>query len=249
MALLPWGVTLAVVAAVVAIGVLRQRLRRATERAERAERKARLLLARSERDQARLAKGLHDGPIQDLLALNMASSLVAHFGGDAAHDDAGHDLSDVIRQLRAVSEGIRPPALDAFGLAAAIGAHADRFQDLYPGIDVSLDLADDALAPGTRLALFRIVQEALHNAALHGPPVHVQVTLAVSEAGAALTIRDDGDGWDVPPDVTTLASAGQYGVFGMLAQAESVGAQLEVQSTPGETVIRVVAPPTPPNWT
>lgn len=236
-----WAVGVGVGAGLILV-TLARRLRRATARAER---KAQLLLARSEQDRNRLAKALHDGPVQDLLAMQMETRVAAYLGSD---EQMG-DVSVVIRRLRDVSEALRPPALDVFGLAAALVAHAERFRARHPGLAVSLDLDDDGLAPATRLALFRIAQEALDNAARHGRPARVDVALAVSDAGAELVVRDDGEGWEVPDDVTTLAHSGRYGVFGMLAHADSVGAELEIQSALGHTVIRVSAPPSPPDRT
>lgn len=243
--LLPWALAAGLVVVVAVLA--ERRVRSAREQAAAAGRQARLVLALHERDRQRLAKALHDGPVQDLLALNMEASVAAHLGGPL-HETAG-DVSGVVHDLRAVSEALRPPALVAFGLAAALTAHVDRFRDRHPSISVSLDLDDDDdLDPRTRLALFRIGQEALDNAALHGPPLRIDVDLSVSEAGAALTVRDDGAGYEVPEDVTAFAASGRYGVIGMQAQAQSVGAELRIESAPGRTVVHVAAPAAPPDW-
>ncbi|WP_143537335.1 sensor histidine kinase [Rubrivirga sp. SAORIC476] len=241
MALLPW-----LVAALVAGWVCARAARRAREadrRAQQAEQQARLSLARAERDHRRLAAVLHDGPVQDLLALGMDARVSTHLGLPVAPPD----VSGVVQQLRAVSEGLRPPALGPFGLAAALTAHVERFRANHPAIAVSLDLDDDDLPAETRLALFRIAQEAIGNAALHGPPLTIDIRLSTFTERVEFTIRDDGNGWEVPDDIATLAQTGRYGVFGMLMQAESVGASLTVQSAPGETVVHISALPTRPN--
>lgn len=242
---LPWLIAgVAVGAAVLVVAWMAQRVREAEARLQNADQKVRLGLVRSERDRACLAKTLHDGPVQDLLALGLEARLQAHLG----LPEQPSDVTAVVRQLRDVSEGLHPPALVPFGLGAAITAYADRFSATHPNIAVSLDLDDDALPSQTRLALFRIIQEAVGNAARHGPPRQIAICLQTFDAGVALTIRDDGPGWEIPDDIATLTQEGRYGVFGMLMQAESVGGTLALQSVPGETVVHATAPPLLPNW-
>ena len=242
---LAWGFAtgLAVVLAAVATLALR-RARAERERATRAERKARLLLHLIERDRRRVAQALHDGPVQDLLAFEMAANVTAYVSGEVQAPD---DLGRVVRELRAVSEALRPPTLDTFGLAAAVDAYADRFLSGHPGIAVALDLDPVDLGPHVRLALFRVVQEALDNAALHGSPRRVDVRLEATDDGVLLTVVDDGTGYVVPDDVTELAVSGQLGVIGMAAHAEAIGARLHLESAPGQTVVQVAAPRTAPD--
>ena len=239
-----WGLVAGLVAGVAAVALFVRQVRAERERAARAERRARLLLHLLERDRRRVAQALHDGPVQDLLALDMAANVTAYVSGEVQAPD---DLAEVVRELRAVSEALRPPTLDTFGLAAAVDAHADRFRSRHPGIEVALDLDPVDLGPHVRLALFRVVQEALDNAAAHGPPRRVDVRLASTDDGAVLTVVDDGGGYAVPADVTEFALSGRYGVIEMVAHAEAVGARLHLESTPGETAVRVVAPRAAPD--
>ena len=223
---------------------VRRRLRAERARADTAERRVRLLVEAIEDERLHVAQAIHDGPVQDLLALALETRLAERHSEPA---DESLSIGAVVRDLRALSEGLRPPALGPFGLAAALRAHADRFQRRHPGIvvDLALDPAD-ALPPRTRLALFRIAQEALDNAALHGPPLHVHVELRVGDGRAALTVRDDGAGFQVPGDSAAFAEAGRYGVLGMTGQAEAVGARLHLESRPGRTAVRVEVPLPPP---
>ena len=237
--------TAASIAAVAASAVAALRAFRAQrDRADAAERRVRALLGLVESDRHRLAKRLHDGPVQDLLAYEMEAGVTAHVEGEAAEPST--EVSSVVRDLRDVSEGLRPPALDSFGLAAAVEALAERFRDRHPGIEVDLDLTPVDLGPHVRLALFRVVQEALRNAAAHGPPRGVSIRLAATGAGAELSVIDDGAGYDVPADVNAFAETGRYGVVGMAAHAEAVGGELHLESRPGRTSVRVLAPRSAP---
>ena len=245
----PWVLVAALAALAVALAVAVARSRRAAaaarRQADRAERRARLAVEAHEAERWRIAQTLHDGPVQDLLALSMGAAL-AH-AGDDPFTDGDVDLRDVVRDLRAVSEGLRPPALDSFGLATALRAHVDRFQDENPGITADLDVDDSAsgesrLPARLRLALFRVAQEAIRNAALHGPPLHVHVRLRLRPDRATLEVEDDGAGFDVPDDLESLAESGHYGILGIAGQATAVDGRLDVESQPGRTFVRVDVP-------
>lgn len=227
------------------IVVYRRRLRRESERRRQADEIRRRLTESQEAERLRLARDLHDGPVQDLHALRMRLSLLTHASAaSAASASSGEALGEVveevqrvIRELRGVSEDLRPPALAAFGLAPALYAFAERFRTAHPSIRVDLDLDDDgqALPERVRLALFRIAQEAMNNAAKHGAPDHVAVILQIDEARAVLSVSDDGRGYQVPGDLRTLGEDGHYGLLGMAERAGAIGADLHIASSPDGT--------------
>ena len=222
---------------------LARTLRTERARAAAAERRERHLLALLERDRRRLAEVLHDGPVQDLLALEMEVGMAAYAG---VHVEPSVRVGDIVRDLRAVSEGLRSPALQSFGLAPAVEALADRFEARHTGVVVDRDLAPVDLSPLARTALFRVAQEALENAAYHGLPGRVEVALRAIGNEVRLTVTDDGEGYNVPADLSSFAEIGRYGLLGMLVHTEAVGGRLEIQSRPGQTTVRVDVPQSPP---
>jgi signal transduction histidine kinase len=233
------------------IGVYRRRLRRESAHRQHADEVRRRLTESQEAERLRLARDLHDGPVQDLHALRMRLSLLARLPtvsiatpSDQSLDDVVDEVQRVIRELRGVSEDLRPPALAPFGLAAAVGAFADRFQRTHPSIHVDLDLDDDgqALPERTRLALFRITQEAMNNAAKHGRPNRIAVSLQLGDDRVLLSVSDDGRGYRLPDDLRTLGQDGHYGLLGMTERADAIGAELHIESDPagtGPTEVRV----------
>lgn len=221
------------------IGVYRRRLRRESERRRHADEVRRRLTESQEAERLRLAQDLHDGPVQDLHALRMRLSLLARSPATSTPTPSGESLGEVveeiqrvIRELRGLSEDLRPPALAPFGLAAALGAFADRFRRTHPSIHIGLDLDDDGqvLPERTRLALFRIAQEAMNNAAKHGRPSRIAVSLQLDDDRVLLSISDDGRGYRVPDDLRTLGQDGHYGLLGMVERADSIGAELHIKS-------------------
>lgn len=224
------------------------RLRR--ERAQRhqlAESRTRLAESRED-ERMRLAHDLHDGPVQDLHALRMRLDMAARAGHGPPGPEAAAEVQDeivrVIRELRAISEDLRPPALSPFGLAAAVRALVDRFRLLNPDTAVDLDLDDDgqALPEIVRIVLFRVCQESLNNAVKHGHPRQIHVCFRLGPQRITFEIRDDAGGFDLPDDLNALALRGHYGLLGMSERVEAIGADLSVESVPGVgTTTRVTA--------
>ena len=209
----------------------------------------RRLLASREAAQAELARELHDGPVQELYGVAFHLETLA----DALPDDTGRArlaaglaaLEGVSGTLRAISGELRPPTLAPFGLAAAIGAHARRVGEARPDLAIHLDLApgEPALAEPGRLALFRIVQEALRNAAQHAGARAVWVRLGWDAATITAEVRDDGAGFAPPPRWAALVERGHLGLAGATERAEALGGRLTVESAPGRgTVVRAVVP-------
>ena len=175
-----------------------------------------------EAERSRLAREIHDGPLQDVHALRLLAS-------ETVEDEAGR----IARDLRAIAEDLRPPALARFGLAAALAAHARRVRERHPQVQIDLDVDErgslSAEPPEiVRSALFRIAQEALTNAIEHGHATRVRIQLQPLPASRLqLTIADDGTGLPTrSPDLEALADAGHFGLIGMHERAEALGGTL-----------------------
>jgi signal transduction histidine kinase len=192
-----------------------------------------------EAERLRLAREIHDGPVQllHLARLNLASSDTGQAGHPAA------ELNEAVVELRAIAEGLRPPALGPFGLKPALEDLVTRFRERNPELDIDVSLEDDAgrIGEAGRLALFRVAQEALSNAANHARATHVSMRLGVDTRGVELEIRDNGRGGLM--DSRRFARCGRYGLLGMHERAELVCGSLEIRSPKGVgTRIRLRAP-------
>ena len=228
--------------------VWERRARRA--RRLRAEFRRRLAAAR-EAERAHVARELHDGPVQDLCAVQVA------LGGEPGGEAARAAVTGVVGELRALCDELRPSALDAFGLVAALAALADRAgwgggSGSSPGQAPDIRFAADegaravadgpALSDERRLALYRIGQEALNNAVQHAGAGRVDVALAFDGAALTLSVDDDGVG---PPSGEALdyAARGHYGLLGMQERADLLRAALAVVPSPlGGTRVAVAVP-------
>ena len=190
----------------------------------------------------RLARELHDAVTQKLfgvvLAAESGSALLAR-----DLDAAGAQLAlvrelagEAMEELRSVIVHLRPPALEAEGLAVALAKHVDVLRRAHRR-EIGLRIDGDCPA-AIETDVFRIAQEALNNALRHAHAQHVAVRLGCDGAGAIeLTVADDGVGFD--PAATRSR---RLGLTTMAERARAIGGTLDVESAPGAgTTVRLRA--------
>lgn len=198
-------------------------------------RSRRYLAEGREKERKRLAQEIHDGPVQDLHGLHMQLNALPDLPQLEQLQNVGNELMRVTGELRAMSADLHPPALERFGLPAALRSHADRLRTRHEGLQIDLDASDEcnAIPDGFELSLFRIAQEAMNNAVQHGRADQIRVDLRCAKEEVELTVVDDGAGFTPPDDWHSLPDRDHYGLFGMLERAEALGATLDVDSSPG----------------
>lgn len=207
-------------------------------------------LARSrEKERLFMAQELHDGPIQDLYATTyQLQALKRVIDGEKSArlvENVLQQFNQVNDTLRTICNDLRPPTLAAFGLSSAVRSHAERFQNLYPDLTISLDLAEDDLwlPEYVRLTLFRITQEMLSNIAKHAEATQVVIRFELNRSDLVLEIQDNGNGFEVPDRWIELVREGHLGLLGASERAEEIDGSLTILSTPGSgTIVRVTAP-------
>jgi PAS domain S-box-containing protein len=199
----------------------------------------RRLMEHREQERLQLARDLHDGPLQDLLAVNVgiANALNAENRALLLERMEGVQaaLAQQIGEIRRFCHELRPPTLAPYGLEKAIRSHASSFRERYPDLTVNLTLDRDqqALPETTRMALFRVYQELMNNASRHAQASHVEVRLAVEDEAVTLTVSDDGQGFRPPADWMELARSGHLGLLGVRERVDAIGGKLEIRSAPG----------------
>jgi len=211
-----------------------------------------------EMERLQIARELHDGPIQDLLAIGYAVSDVHHRTANlptsnpeelavihARLADVHAALKSQVQKLRTFMSELRPPVLANFGLEKAIRSHTHDFLEKNPEMVISLDLAVDNndISEAVRVSLFRIYQETLNNALRHSETRQVFVRLRLESEQVTLLVQDFGRGFEVPDDWLGVARRGHFGLVGVMERATSVGGVAEIHSAPGEgTRVEVTAP-------
>ncbi len=210
---------------------LRRRLARERRRREALAQSQRYLTKGREKERARLAQEIHDGPVQDLHGLHMKISALSH---SPDPDTISDELMRITSELRAMSADLHPPALQRFGLPAALRSHADRLSERHTEIEFSMDLPGECMAMPDEyaLSLFRIAQEAMNNAVQHGETDRVDLRLDCTDETITLTVKDDGTGFSLPDDWYALAEEEHYGLIGMRERADAINATLDIESDP-----------------
>ena len=212
------------------------------------------LIQQREMERLSLAQELHDGPVQELLAMTYAvadlqNRITAQQPEDTATLERLHAMQErlkvQINELRVLCSELRPPSLIPYGLEKAIRSHTEGFERHNAGMKINLDLEPDGteLDEKTRLALFRIYQETLANAARHAGVSEVFVRFRLDEAQAILEVRDFGRGFSVPHSWVELARQGHLGLVGVQERAAAVGGSVNILSGLGQgTTIQVFVP-------
>jgi two-component system sensor histidine kinase DegS len=209
-----------------------------------------LLLAHTislqEEERRRIAGELHDGISQLLLGAlyetEAAKEALAHEPSLALEDldRAQSLLEQTSMEMRRVIYDLRPPLLDDIGFIPALDRYVKSFSE-RTGIDVSLDITGKIkqLPHDSKLALYRISQEALHNIHKHAHTDHADIHIHFFDHQMQMTIRDQGIGFD--PSNLDLFRLENLGLPGMQERAQSVGAHLNIKAKPGVgTTIRLI---------
>jgi signal transduction histidine kinase len=203
------------------------------------------LMKAQEQERIRIAGELHDGVMQEMLAVTMMLGTAKRRIPDDSQakvtiEKAQEKLIQAGTDLRQLSHDLHPPLLQDAGLPKAVLAYCEQFSAVS-NIPLSCDAADDVrdLSRGAALALFRIVQEALGNAAKHASAKHISVRLWRADNMVWLTVSDDGVGLDA----SRFANGGGLGMVMMRERASQLDGWFEFESTPGRgTTIRVAIP-------
>ena len=202
--------------------------------------------ALTELERRRIGADLHDGPSQ-----NLAFAMLRLDAVEGRLEDAGRNddpdlhavrgaLNDALTDMRAIAAGLRTPDIEratpAEIVERAAAAH-ERRADAQPVVDVTAAPPSAPLA--TKIALYRILSEALSNAARHGGGAGITVRVSEADGFLRLEVTDDGPGFDA----SLRSGEGHLGLPGMRERTELLGGRFELESGPGRgTKIRAFLP-------
>jgi PAS domain S-box-containing protein len=191
----------------------------------------------------RLSGELHDRTSPNLAAIGVNLDIITAIMADeqspipvlsARLDDVRALIEDTTASIREICSDLRPPILDYAGLAAALESYVKQFHR-RTSIAVRIDCAHPAvrLAPALESVLFRVVQEALTNCAKHSRAKSIVIRLSLEGQPVALTVSDDGIGFD--PDLLGKTShTSGLGILNMREMSEFSGGQFTLESIPGK---------------
>ena len=222
---------------------------KATEQAEeRLRHLSQQLVSSQEQERKALSRELHDEIGQLLTALRMElgnlERLRAATGADLGpHLDQAKKLAETtLKTTRDIAMGLRPAMLDLLGLGPALEWQAREFSRRY-NTPIQLEVDGDLkhLPDRHRTYLYRIVQEGLTNCARHAQARNIRVSLQDSQGRVALTVEDDGIGFDPHSGVVY-----GLGLLGLTERVRELSGNIAIESQPGKgTKLAVVLPVNP----
>jgi signal transduction histidine kinase len=195
----------------------------------------------------RIADSIHDGPVQELVSLDM---MLAAVESAAARGDAGK-ARERLAEARTLTErniialrdeivGLGPYAFDELSFDVAVEQCAPVWRRRYA---MEVELAIERLDLSNELcgALFGIAQEAVANAGRHAGASRVVVTLRPVGDEVELRVSDDGHGFDGPGPLAST-EAGHIGLASMRERADLIGGRLDIETGERGTKVVVRAP-------
>ncbi len=209
------------------------------------------LIAVQENERKRLAGDLHDSIGQTLAALKFRIEHVITTLEKREPMQALQFLHDFVPVLqrsidetRAIYMGLKPTMLADHGILATLEWYRLELLKLYPDQHIELEttIGEEDIPEDLKIALFRIVQEALNNTSKHGKSEWVDVRLAKNDGAIELEISDDGIGMDLDYIIKS-STAKSLGLIGMKERTEITGGTFTIKSAPNEgTTVKAVWP-------
>jgi PAS domain S-box-containing protein len=190
----------------------------------------------SEEERQRIARELHDDTAQRLATLMLRIRLLGMQTDPEAWRSGLEQLRDEIMEtaegVKRIARGLRPPELEEVGLVTAVQAHLRGLKE-GGGFEVDADLqpVDHLLKLDAKLALYRVIQEALSNVVRHSGAHRARLSVGADDGSVYVLVEDDGRGFSEP---RVRARGGGMGLLSMQERVVMIGGRVVVDTSPGE---------------
>lgn len=211
------------------------------------------IVALEEKVRKRLARDLHDGPAQLLSAIIMSVQFAKDILARTPEklDKLGEELKELeplatrsLQQIRTMLFDLRPVILETRGLTPALESYVERLR-LANDFAVSLEVKDfyERLDAKAEASIFSIVQEAVGNVRKHAHASHLELGIARHNGNLVVTVRDDGQGFDVDRVKRSYDQCGRLGLLNMRERAEMLHGEFSIESAVGQgTLAKLIVP-------
>jgi len=200
-----------------------------------------------EEERKRIARELHDETVQSLSALSLDIQRLAKARRRLPEettrelDQIRQKVTNIADELSRLSHALRPNVLDHLGLVPALRLFTSDFSK-KSRVNAHLEVVgtERRLSPEIELGLYRIVQEATRNIRRHAEAKEVVIAVQFNDGRVAITITDNGKGFEIPPRLDDFAAMGRLGLTGMQERAQLLDSEFAIHSELGTgTTIKV----------
>jgi len=200
------------------------------------------LMSVQEEERKRLSRELHDDLGQRLNAVKMGVAALSEdlegSSGEITERVVSINtmLQGSIQSVRQLSAGLRPPALERYGLVRTIREHCQQLSKTS-GLEIDFQspgMKEVKLDNKTEIKLFRVVQEAINNVVKHARANKVTIRLIASYPTVRLRIEDDGQGFDIEKHYAASNGSMHLGLMGMAERVDLLGGSFNINSQPGQ---------------
>lgn len=213
------------------------RLHEAREREALRAELFRKVVAAQEAERQRIARDLHDETGQSLTAIGMglrglSDEMKGRSGKRETLDQLQSLTSDALRELQRIIADLRPAHLDDLGLSSTLRWYTSRLHEMFQ-LNVRLDISGEEhpLDETVKIAVFRIIQEAVNNIIKHSRATSARISLEYREKSVHILVRDNGVGFDLDA-VRKRDGRVSLGLAGMNERAALLGGTVEIHSRP-----------------
>jgi two-component system sensor histidine kinase UhpB len=206
------------------------------------------LIGAEEAARVAMARDLHDDICQEMVEMAMAIDTVIHSSGRIQGAGTQYTLAKLHRQaleianrIRQISHELHPATLQLLGLAPAVKAHCKEVENRYK-VQIAFHTSGDLKCTHQAFAvcLFRIAQEAIRNAIVHGGAHHLDVSLMRVRDDIELCVHDDGCGFDIE---SVRRDGRGLGLVSIEERAHAAGGEVLILSQPGRGTTIVACVP------
>lgn len=206
------------------------------------------ILHAQEQERKRIARELHDETGQVLTSLLISLALLEEAtSGEEARGRIAETRAlahQILRAVRNLSIDLRPSALDDLGLLPALRWYVKEYQQRC-GVEAEFGASGckERMPPEIETAIYRIVQESLTNTAKHAHARKVWISVREEGALVHVTVRDDGQGFDVQAVLKTPWQDRGLGLGGIMERASLLNGAVQFSAQPGcGTTVDVTIP-------
>lgn len=200
------------------------------------------LMTAQEQERKRIASELHDGIGQTLSAVKFTVEDALRMWSECSMQNGIAQLERLvpmmqaaIEEVRRISMNLRPSTLDDLGILATLAWFFRQFESIYGDVHVikRISIQESDVPVPLKTTIYRILQEAMNNVAIHGKASTVYVTLQSRNEMIELSIRDDGQGFELEEVFANTGSHRGFGLASMRERAESAGGRCSIISRIG----------------